>query len=875
MKRLDPAVALGGALAFLAPLLVYLQTMSRTLNFWDCGEFITTSYILGIPHPPATPMFVLVGRLASLLPFGDGVAHRLNMMSGLFGALATWMMYMLIMKVTRQWFGPQSEHGIHKFLRIAGALSASFLIAFSDTFWINAIEAEVYALSAFLMGLVTWLILDWREKVNRPEGNALVYLIVYLLALGVGFHLGTILIFPGFFVMALMIREKAFSDRELWALGLALAFFLGSAIMHWPDLWMSLGMLAVLAWAIWLYSQGKRFALYAIGLFALGLSVHLFLLIRAGQHPAINEADPSNWANLWAVIKREQYPARSIFVRESSWGFQLHYFWHYLWNQFRMPFQGRFLGLNPGAALTALPLGLAVIGLWQQFRRQRKVFVALLIVLLVNTLGLVVFLNFTADEVRDRDYFYAPGFYFIALFIGLGAVGLLEGFLQEKKGKRLAGSVAAILLILSVGPAFEHWYTHDRSEIHIARDYAWNMLAPLDENAVIFTNGDNDTFPLWYIQEVEHFRRDVRVVNLSLLNTAWYMEQLRDQEPKLPITMTDAELAEVAHMYFQGEDGRIYQPRDKIIDHLFGNTLKEGWDSRSYYFAVTVPRDFLSPLLPYLKMEGMVYRMTLDKGEEQVDMGRLRENLEEVFIWRGLQPDWNDNDSLRGRIAESGPADSLGGAESYLPPSRRLGEFQGLKGELPEFPRREPDPFYMNPTIRHLIQNYAAAWSRYAIELDRGVETEKDPGKAVEAMTRAWTIDQDFSPVVNYLGYLYASEGEEDKGMEAYDYFAETLNPRDFRFWARYAQALEKAERHEDVIRALGKVIELNPDYEPGYLSLVDYVVSYFPSRDNIRAVVRQLEEFMSRHPDSSPVGERLDLLRKMVDKPGPSNPNP
>jgi len=423
----------------------------------------------------------------------------------------------------------------------------------------------------------------------------------------------------------------------------------------------------------------------------------------------------------------------------------------------------------------------------------------------------------------------------------------------------------------SVGPAFGHWYTQERSEIYVARDYAWNMLAPLDENAVIFTNGDNDTFPLWFIQEVEGFRKDVRVVNLSLLNTDWYMKQLRDLEPKLPITLTDAELAEVARHWFQMEGGRIFQPRDEIIDHLFTNTQKSGWEDRTYYFAVTVPREFLDPLLSFLKMEGMVYRMTLTQGSEQVDAARLRENLEEVFIWRGLQPDWNDQDDLRGLVHEAGEGDSLSGLASTLPASRRFGELQGLKGTIPEFPERAPDEFYMNGTIRHLIQNYAAAWSRYAIELDRNSEIEKDPAKAVEAMTRAWIIDDDFSPAVNFLGYLYSQNGQEEKGLDVYRYFAETQDPSDYRFWARYAQALEKAGMHQEVVRVLGKVIDLNPNYEPGYLSLVDYIVTFFPSRDNIQAVVRNLEDFIRRHPDSAPVRERLNSLREMLEGPAPT----
>ncbi len=875
MSARKPVVILLGALSFLLPFLVYLQTMSPTLNFWDAGEFITTSYILGIPHPPATPMYVLVGRLASVLPLGIGVAHKINVMSAFFASLAAFMMFLLVLKATRAW---NIREGTASWLAPVGAFVAVIFIAFSDTFWINAIEAEVYSLSAFLMGFTLWLILDWSEHAESPRGNALVYLILYLLSLAVGFHLGTILVFPGFFVLALLIRTKSFSDVELWLVGLALALFLGSTILHMPDSIMIIGLLLILAAGLYLILPNTRsdfgllkpvakelsagavdvhaprarpFLLASLGLFVLGLSVHLFLLIRAGQSPAINEADPSSWGNLWAVLKREQYPFQLPTERKAALGWQFQHMFGYFWQQFRMPPE-RWLGdsLHLGRALTAIPIGLGLLGVWYQRLRERRHWWTLITILLINTIGLVFFLNFSSEEVRERDYFYANGFYFFAIFIGLGAVGLLESLRSERGGRMMAAIVAPLLILASFGPLKQHWFTHNRSENLIARDYAYNVLAPLAENSVIFTNGDNDTFPLWYIQEVEGFRKDVRVVNLSLLNTDWYMAQLRDYEPKLPITWTDEQLAEVATHYFRMEDGRILQPRDEIINHLFVNTqrLPAGWDSRTYYFAVTIPRETLLPFQPYLMMEGMVYRMTLSEGSDQVDLALLRKNLEHVFEWRGILS--QDRTSVAYPWSEA-PIDSGPSILDQVP--------------QPDDPALDLPAFHKDETIRHLIQNYAAAWSRLAIEAERPrADAERNVELAVRSMEMAQLIREDLAPVVLYMGYLYMMNGEPERAVETYERYLKG-EPGNFQLWARYAQALESMGEYRKVVEALGKVIQLNPDYEPAYMSLVDFIVSYFPSTKNILAVKQQLEEFLARHPDSQPIRERLQQLEEAL----------
>lgn len=176
-----------------------------------------------------------------------------------------------------------------------------------------------------------------------------------------------------------------------------------------------------------------------------------------------------------------------------------------------------------------LPLLLGLIGLAYQFKSSKKNFSIVAMLFFFTGLAIILYLNQYPFQPRERDYAYAGSFYAFAIWIGLGVYGLFETLRENLKlnPKALAAGVTVVcLLAVPTIMAKEGWDDHDRSERYTARDFAKAYLDSCKPNAILFTNGDNDTFPLWYVQEVEEYRTDVRVINLSLLNTDWYIEQM-------------------------------------------------------------------------------------------------------------------------------------------------------------------------------------------------------------------------------------------------------------------------------------------------------------------------------------------------------------
>ncbi|HEU4364981.1 MAG TPA: DUF2723 domain-containing protein, partial [Candidatus Krumholzibacteria bacterium] len=630
----------GAILAFFGSLLLYARTMEATSSFWDSGEFIASAHILGVPHSPGTPLYILVAKVASLLPFWFlSVAQRVNLLSAFCGAAGVLFVYALAVRFFDDMAGP-SRNLSDGLVRIGGALTGALFLTFSDSYWTNSMEAEVYGMSNAFMGFMTWLAIKWGDMPKTPRSTSFIYLIFYLLALSVGFHLGTVLVFSGIFFFVLMSKDRPFSTLEWFLASAALGVFIADATIY-RNGGLSLFLLAVLAVVvIWLYSRGRPFAAVCAGLFILGISVHLILLIRSMHNPAIDEGDPETWRNLYAVIRREQYPPTSVIHRKASWAFQFQHFNGYFQAQFQM-FQAYIGHLNLGSLL---PVGLGIWGMVDQYAKHRKTFVMLFVTLMVMSVGLIAFLNFSDSEVRERDYFYSPAFYYFAIYIGIGTASVLNelrGVLARAgSGVPATAALAALFVAMPFTTLSQHFFTHDRSRNRTCAEYARNMLVCLEPNAVLFTNGDNDTFPLWYIQEVEGYRKDVRVVNLSLLNTPWYIKQCRDNEPKVPIAWKDEQIDALTMV--PSKDGWLLV-RDQAMDHI----LRTNKFQRPIYFAVTIPSSTFAPYREIMEMEGLAYKVVPRRGENMVNLAKLENCIVNEYTYGGiLDREWKRDTTI-------------------------------------------------------------------------------------------------------------------------------------------------------------------------------------------------------------------------------------
>jgi Protein O-mannosyl-transferase TMEM260-like/Tetratricopeptide repeat len=729
---------------FAVVLVAYVQAMALSTPFWDAGEFIATSYILGIPHPPGTPLYVLIGRVFCLFPISS-VAARVNFMSALASVLAVMFTFLVTVKLTKMSFKMQGWKAW------VPGIVASLFMAFSNTFWNNGNGAEVYSTSSFVMLLTFWMALRWMEAFDQNHSDKVLLGIVYILSLAIGIHLGTLLVAPGILVLVLLTNWR-------------------SAV------------------------RPKLLTLSAL-LFVLGVSVHLYLLIRANLNPDINEAAPKTWHDLWLVLKRDQYKPGSIFVRRATFSFQFGMFWNYFVDQYTM------WGGKLRVVGSYLPFLLALVGAYYHAVFNRKTFAAVLTVFLICSLGLIIYLNFTDHEVRERDYFYAAAFHFFTIWMGLGAAGLIHKSLKATKHLvkwqlPVAAGVSCVLLVGAALPYFHFHYTHDIHKDRVARNFGYNMLAPLDKNAVLLTNGDNDTFPLWYIQEVEGFRKDVRVANLSLMRTNWYIKQLKNYPPKIPLTLSDSEIDRLAP--FRDKDGKVWQTNEYVVYDMIG---ANNW-RRPLYIAVTVPDQM--GLERRLVLEGLVFRISAEAVGMRIDEEKMRKSMYEIYDWTGV-------------LTPQGTTDNS---------------------------------YYKDLNCTRLIQNYAATAFTFAYWYRQNNRMDK----AIELMERARTISPTFPDAERALGEFYLEAGRLDKA-EPYYVGLLAKYPADPEVRFQLGRIYAATNRLDLAVDNLKRSIELDRTFRYPYIALADVYAKQgkMAERDAV------LRAWLEIQPDDAAVREYLE----------------
>lgn len=719
--------------------------MQPTVPFWDCGEFAGAAWALQVPHPPGAPLWTLIGRFAMMLPTFDDPVARYNLFSVLSSAATIMVLYLTVARLTTLWRGtPKSASDI--LTTYGGAFIGALAFTFSDSFWFNALESEVYAFGSLFIALVPWIMLVWYDHAEDEHNEKYMMLAAYIIGLSMGVHqLALLTIFPCF--MLIYYRRRSTVTLSSWltmAASAVIAFLIAyklvlSKLVEWSATMpiISIVVLAGCVGGIW-YSHKQQKAILNMSLWAalllfMGYSTYTMVIIRANQDPPMNQNAPKTFAQMTRYINREQYGSRDMFPRRypdelgrqsgPTWDVSKYpsdgaFFWKYqtdhMYNRYlNWNFIGR-AGQEQDSGTDwsntwGIPFLLGVFGLYWHFRRDNKRALAFLGMFIMLGWMTAWYQNQQDPQPRERDYFYVGAFYVYAMWIGIGATGVME-LLRTKKIKNgeedaagsvptgdgntgmLAGVFALTLLAVPVnmcvglagmasGKSFEEsskWAMYSREHNYIPYDYAYNILQTCEKDAILFTFGDNDTFPLWCLQDVYGIRRDIRIVQLSLSNIGWYLNQLKNNEPwgakkvLLPGFTTESllvpeddplaprvkqDVPQVASFMipaetvrwitgdnsrgeaqlswkFTGTYNQDGQYLYTIADQMTLDLIKANITTRPIYYSVTVPDNYRIGLDRNLVYEGMAMRVTPDVQPEDktqfgggINAARMKEYL--------------------------------------------------------------------------------------------------------------------------------------------------------------------------------------------------------------------------------------------------------
>jgi len=618
--------AIAAALVFA----LYLLTLAPSVAMWDTGEYMAAVKVLGIPHPPGNPFFVLLGHAFASLPIPVSYGARINIMAALASACSAGFWFLITERIVARWI-------VDRWQRLVVAGLATLIGATAFTVWNQSVVNEkVYTVSLLFFTIVSWLMIQWIEDPDGPRADRILIIVAFLLGLGYSNHPAGFLPLPAAGVAMLMVRWRT--------------------LLRW------------------------RLVLAALGALVIGLTPFIYEPVRAAYFPGINEGAPTGCdtkleasctfsrltkERLMANINREQYGQK--LERGAPYPAQVGMWWLYFKWQWLRDAHGTMPGLQ--FTLAFLFLGLGLLGGYVHWERDRRTFWYLGPLMFTMTLALIYYLNFkygwsqdpdvrdVGREVRDRDYFYIWSFsaWGVWAAIGLGYVWEQLAYLPggavrtaEKAGGKKPVTVgpwptrrgfmlAAPILLIALIPLFANWRFASRAGHEFTDQWARDYLNSLEPYAIVITNGDNDTFPLWFAQEVDGVRRDVTVAVTTYLDTDWFVRQMirrpietydaakgpaiyRDKQWKKPsdppLKMTFAE-ADAIPEYIQINQPQIFrqgsitlniQPGYLVRDQLvLLRLIKDAFPERPIYVSTGGGQGL--GLEPYLLSQGFVQKL--------------------------------------------------------------------------------------------------------------------------------------------------------------------------------------------------------------------------------------------------------------------------
>ena len=500
------------AIAALLVFLLYFITIAPSAWMWDTGEYMAAAKILGLPHPPGNPFFLIIAHVFGDLPLPGNYAQHINTMAALASAGSAGFWFLVTERILSGWL-PNSWQ------RLTGAAIGTLIGATAFTVWNQSVVNEkVYTISLFFFCAVSWLMISWTDDPEGPKANKKLLMVAYLLGLGYANHPAGFLALP--------------------AVGLAILLRRWQTLLDW------------------------RLIVKGVLVLVLGLTPFIYEPIRAAYFPPLNEGEPTaclekievsctfselTKKRLMDNINREQYGDK--LERGAPFSAQVGMWWLYFkWQWLRDAY-------NESAALQAILavifLSLGLLGGYVHYAQDRRTFWYFGPLMFTLTLALIYYMNFkygwsqapelgdnVQREVRDRDYFYIWSFSAWGVWAALGLVYVWQSIAelldrtpdaeQDTAGyaSRRSWMLATPVLLIAFVPLVGNWSTASHRGDTFAADWGADMLNSVEPYGILITNGDNDTFPLWYAQEVEGVRQDVMVLVTSYLNTDWFVRQI-------------------------------------------------------------------------------------------------------------------------------------------------------------------------------------------------------------------------------------------------------------------------------------------------------------------------------------------------------------
>ena len=894
-KRVNLILAL---FVFLFSAIVYIRTCGPTICLWDCGEYLAASACLGIPHPPGTPLLIPIGRVFYMaLAFLKDPGFRLNLIA-VFGSAATVFFIYLIIVRTLIFVLGEPDTTWKRISLYCGGLVGSLLCAFSSTFWFCSLEASEQCNVCLLPVVITmWLALKWAQSTD-PKRDRLLLLLTYIGIAGIGMHMISGITLPAIFLFIMMVDEKKRTDWRLWIVGLCMSSFMFN--LSW---FIIVSVISTAVTFIMMLVKGRdqdkwRFCFWFSFLAVVGFSNHLYMPIRSSLNPAIDEAHPVTWQAFTSALDRKQYGSESMVSRSMHrrgalsrqfgiegnmgyGGFHLTQFFHFSDKDTQKNFIENNVPLGLLELLVyLLPTILMLYGWFYVYKKNKNVAILLILVTLLTSIVLVWYMNFADGtgcehqdylawlrsgkqgpmptvhrEVRVRDYFFNAGFMFFSMWIGMATTCLLT-YLYTNKNKLLRTTVAPLLTIgFFVSPALpltQNYKERDKHMNWMPYDSAYNFLMSCEQNGILVTNGDNDTFPLWAIQEAFGIRKDVRIVNLSLLNTDWYIKQLKDVEPRAPVTFSHSQIDmlnvelnpfveptpyELPNAGLQVViPGRRQQNALRVQDKVLLNIVDSNKWRKPLYFAVTVSEDNYMGLDPYLQMQGLVYRINPKPvpEEQRMDINKTVYLLNNVFRY-GTAKITDDpcDEAVRGLISNY--------TACYVQVALALRKpLMDEKTELDSLQKQIASASVSGAKIK----NAAAIDEKKAILMVKEKAYEDSLNLVVSELNKCIAIvPWDWRPRALLQEFLVNHNRLAEAEKSARD--AVASDPSNTEFVRMYAQVLESEGKTREAVRALKDLIQRDPDYFAG----IENLTKSYLSLQQFDSAVAVVSAYVEAHP--------------------------